>query len=56
MKSWKLIAGSAALIAVLAEALPAQAQAPIRIGAATSLTGTYAKPGSSHSSGRTASA
>jgi branched-chain amino acid transport system substrate-binding protein len=33
-----------ALIA-LAEAIPAQAQAPIRIGASMSLTGTYAKPG-----------
>src|ERR1700694_1061463 len=48
MKAWKLTAGSLALTAVLAGALPvlAQAPAPIKIGASMSLTGTYAKPGS----------
>ena len=48
MKAWKLTAGSLALTAVLAGALPVQAQAPapIKIGASMSLTGTYAKPGS----------
>jgi branched-chain amino acid transport system substrate-binding protein len=34
-----------AAMAVLAGSLPAQAQAPIRIGASLSLTGTYAQPG-----------
>src|SRR4029453_18846016 len=48
MKAWKLTAGSLALTAMLAGALPVQAQAPapIKIGASMSLTGTYAKPGS----------
>src|SRR5687768_4362984 len=48
MKAWKLTAGSLALTAVLAGALPVlgQAPAPIKIGASMSLTGTYAKPGS----------
>ena len=46
MKAWKLTAGSLALTAVLAGAMPAQAQAPIKVGASISLTGTYAKPGS----------
>src|SRR5688500_11389482 len=47
MTAWKLTAGSLALTAVLAGAVPvhAQAPAPIRIGASLSLTGTYAKPG-----------
>jgi hypothetical protein len=35
-----------AAAAVLALAWPAAAQAPIKIGASMSLTGTYAKPGS----------
>src|SRR5215813_7517632 len=39
-----VIAGLAAVL-LLAEALPAPAQSPIRIGASISLTGTYAKPG-----------
>src|SRR6188474_1170132 len=46
MKAWKLTAGSLAATAVLAGALPVQAQVPIKIGASMSLTGTYAKPGS----------
>src|SRR6266511_1258004 len=36
---------AAVLAAVLAGSLPAHAQAPIKIGASLSLTGTYAKPG-----------
>jgi branched-chain amino acid transport system substrate-binding protein len=45
MTSCKLVAASAALAALLAGSLPAHAQAPIKIGASMSLTGTYAKPG-----------
>ncbi len=41
---WRLV-GAVAAVAVLAPA-PAGAQAPIKIGASLSLTGTYAKPGS----------
>src|SRR6266542_4342647 len=41
---WTLPA-AAVLAAVLAGSLPAHAQAPIKIGASLSLTGTYAKPG-----------
>ncbi len=43
--SWRLPA-TLAVAAVLCGALPALAQAPIRIGASLSLTGTYAKLGS----------
>ncbi|MBI2525861.1 MAG: amino acid ABC transporter substrate-binding protein [Candidatus Rokubacteria bacterium] len=43
--SWKLPA-ALAVAAVLCGALPAQAQAPIRVGASLSLTGTYGKIGS----------
>jgi len=42
---WKVLAAAVVAAAVLAGALPAWAQAPIRIGASLSLTGTYAKPG-----------
>ena len=41
---WRLV-GAAAAVALLGAA-PAHAQAPIKIGASLSLTGTYAKPGS----------
>jgi len=44
--SWKLPAVALAVIGLLSDALPVQAQAPIRIGASLSLTGTYAQPGS----------
>ena len=40
---WRFV-GAVALVALLGTA-PAQAQAPIKIGASLSLTGTYAKPG-----------
>ncbi len=42
--SWKLPAVALAVIGLLSDALPVQAQAPIRIGASLSLTGTYAQP------------
>jgi branched-chain amino acid transport system substrate-binding protein len=42
---WKLPASALVAAALFAAALPAGAQAPIRIGASMSLTGTYAKPG-----------
>ncbi|HEV8437966.1 MAG TPA: amino acid ABC transporter substrate-binding protein [Methylomirabilota bacterium] len=45
MKLWKLVAAVVLMVALLADLLPAQTQAPIRIGASLSLTGTYAKPG-----------
>ena len=45
IKSWRLPA-TLAVAAVLCGALPALAQAPIKIGASLSLTGTYAKLGS----------
>jgi branched-chain amino acid transport system substrate-binding protein len=45
MTFWKAPAAAAVAVALLAGALPAGAQAPIRIGASLSLTGTYAKPG-----------
>jgi branched-chain amino acid transport system substrate-binding protein len=45
MTFWKVLAAAAAGAGVLAAALPASAQSPIRIGASLSLTGTYAKPG-----------
>ena len=45
MMSWKLISTAAALTALFSGSLPAHAQAPIKIGASLSLTGTYAKPG-----------
>jgi branched-chain amino acid transport system substrate-binding protein len=45
MTSWKVPAAAVVAVALLAGALPAGAQAPIRIGASLSLTGTYAKPG-----------
>jgi branched-chain amino acid transport system substrate-binding protein len=45
MTFWKVLTAAAVGAAVLAAALPASAQAPIRIGASLSLTGTYAKPG-----------
>ena len=41
---WRF-AGAAAVLALLG-AVEADAQAPIKIGASLSLTGTYAKPGS----------
>jgi branched-chain amino acid transport system substrate-binding protein len=37
---------AAVTLALLLGIVPAQAQAPIKIGASLSLTGTYAKPGS----------
>jgi len=43
--SWKTAAAASVVAAVLAGALPAAAQAPIKIGASISMTGTYAKPG-----------
>ena len=43
--SWKTAAAASVVAAVMAGALPAAAQAPIRIGASLSLTGTYAKLG-----------
>jgi len=47
MTSWQSMAGMAALVAIVAGALSVDAQqAPIKIGASLSLTGTYAKPGS----------
>jgi hypothetical protein len=36
---------TAVTLAVLLASTPANAQAPIKIGASLSLTGTYAKPG-----------
>jgi branched-chain amino acid transport system substrate-binding protein len=45
MTPWMLTAACLALAALLADAIPAAAQAPIKIGASMSLTGTYAKPG-----------
>jgi branched-chain amino acid transport system substrate-binding protein len=46
MTSWKRLAPAALAGVVLASLpLPAAAQAPIRIGASMSVTGTYAKPG-----------
>jgi branched-chain amino acid transport system substrate-binding protein len=45
-RPWTLPASALVAVALLAAALPAAAQAPIRIGASLSLTGTYAKPGS----------
>jgi branched-chain amino acid transport system substrate-binding protein len=42
---WRFAAAAAALVALLGPA-PAQAEAPIKIGASLSLTGTYAQPGS----------
>jgi hypothetical protein len=44
--SWKIAAAASVVAAVIAGALPAAAQAPIKIGASLSLTGTYAKLGS----------
>jgi branched-chain amino acid transport system substrate-binding protein len=43
--SCKTLCAIAVVIAVAAGSLPAEAQAPIKIGASLSLTGTYAKPG-----------
>ena len=43
--SWKTAAAASVVAAVMAGALPAAAQAPIKIGASISMTGTYAKPG-----------
>ena len=45
MKSGKLLAAALVTCAMLAEALPAPAQGPIKIGASLSLTGTYAALG-----------
>jgi len=45
MMSWRSLAASAVAAAVLASALPAPAQAPIKIGTSLSLTGTYAALG-----------
>ncbi len=45
MISWKPPVAALAAFGILAGALPVQAQAPIKIGASLSLTGTYAKPG-----------
>ena len=50
MKSWRFLASLAAL-AVLGGVLPAWAQAPIKIGASLSLTGTYGKIGSYQKAG-----
>ena len=44
-RTWTSLCAVAAA-AMLWGALPAAAQAPIKIGASMSLTGTYAKPGS----------
>jgi branched-chain amino acid transport system substrate-binding protein len=44
--SWKTAAAASVVAAVIAGALPAAAQTPIKIGASLSLTGTYAKLGS----------
>ena len=44
--SWTPLAAGAIGAMVLAIAPPAAAQAPIKVGASLSLTGTYAKPGS----------
>ncbi len=44
--SWKTAAAASVVAAVMAGALPAAAQTPIKIGASLSLTGTYAKLGS----------
>jgi branched-chain amino acid transport system substrate-binding protein len=44
--SWKLLAAALVAIGLLTDALPIQAQTPIKIGASLSLTGTYAQPGS----------
>jgi len=51
MKSWKLILATVGVAVAGAGALPAGAQTPIKIGASLSLTGTYAKPGSSQKEG-----
>ena len=45
MSSWKSITAAAVVAALTTVALPAAAQAPIKIGASISMTGTYAKPG-----------
>ena len=44
--SWKTAAAASVVAAVIAGALPAAAQTPIKIGASLSLTGTYDKLGS----------
>lgn len=44
--SWRLLATALVAISLLTDALPIQAQTPIKIGASLSLTGTYAQPGS----------
>jgi len=44
--SWKLLAAALVAIGLLTDALPIEAQTPIKIGASLSLTGTYAQPGS----------
>jgi branched-chain amino acid transport system substrate-binding protein len=43
--AWKSLAAAAVALAVLGSALPAGAQAPIKLGASLSLTGTYAALG-----------
>ncbi len=43
--AWKAFGALVAALAVLASALPVDAQGPIRLGASLSLTGTYAKLG-----------
>ena len=43
---WRLVGAAAAVALLGAAPAPAHAQAPIKIGASLSLTGTYAKPGS----------
>jgi branched-chain amino acid transport system substrate-binding protein len=45
MMAWKSLAAAAVALAVLGSALPAGAQAPIKLGASLSLTGTYAALG-----------
>src|SRR6266436_6914837 len=45
MTTFRTLLAAAAVGAVLGGSVPAQAQAPIKIGASLSLTGTYAKPG-----------
>ncbi len=45
MSSLKWTVAAVAAVAILAESAPAPAQAPIKIGASLSLTGTYAKLG-----------
>jgi branched-chain amino acid transport system substrate-binding protein len=45
ISSWKTAAAASVAAIVIAVALPAAAQAPIKIGASISMTGTYAKPG-----------